>query len=130
MLIEHSLFLRPEEVGYQRKSDAKNFYDESVTWHSNFEDPQEISIKVDASKTNRWKYKMETIYTHCKCDESMRITPRPVRLLKHWINMRNAHQKIQFKSNNFTSIHKIKNLFKCRGKCSHKNEYKIRSLEL
>ena len=106
MLIGYSLLLRPGEVGYQPRSDEKNLYNKSVKWHPNFENPQEISIKVDASKTNRWKHKTEIIYAHCNCDKSIRIIPCPVHLLKHWINMRNAYHKIKFKSKDFIFIHK------------------------
>ena len=49
MLIVYSLLVRPGEVGHQPKSGEKN-----LTWHPNFEPPQEISIQKDASKTNRW----------------------------------------------------------------------------
>ena len=48
MLIGYSLVLRPGEIGYQPRSDEKNLYNESVTWHPNFENPQEISMKIDA----------------------------------------------------------------------------------
>ena len=98
MLIRHSLFLRPAEVEHQPESGEKNLYNESVTWHPNFEKPPEISIKVDASKTNRWKHETEIIYANCNCDKSRRIIPCLVHLLKHWINMRNACHKIKFKS--------------------------------
>ena len=63
-------------------------------------------LKMDASKTNRWKHKTEIIYAHCNCDESMCIISCFVHLLKHWINMQNACKKINFKSRDFTFIHK------------------------
>ena len=69
MLIRYSLFLRPGKVGSQSRSDEKNLYDKSVTCHPNFDNPQDISIKVDASKTNRWKHKTENIYARCNCDQ-------------------------------------------------------------
>ena len=106
MLIRYSLLLRPGKVGYQPNSDEKNPRNESVTWHPNFESPQEISTKVDASKTNRWKHETEITYAHCNCDKSRRIIPSLVYLLKHWINMRNACHKIKFKSNDFIFTHK------------------------
>ena len=53
ILIRYSLLPRPGEVGYQPRSDEANLYNKSVTWHPNFEHPQEISMKDDASKTNR-----------------------------------------------------------------------------
>ena len=112
MLVEYSLLLRPGKIGYQPTSDEKNLYNESVTWQPNFENPQEISIDVEASKTNRWRHKTEITQAHCNCDESRRIIPCAVDLLKHWINMRNACNKIKFKSNNFTFIHKSGKLFR------------------
>ena len=45
MLIGCSLLLRPGEIEYQPKYKEKNLHDESVTWHPNFENPQEISLK-------------------------------------------------------------------------------------
>ena len=106
MLIGYCLLLRPGEIGYQPKSDEKNLYNRSITWHPKFEDPKEISIKVEASKTNRWRHKTEIIYTHCNCNNPNRIIPCPVHLLKHWINMRNAYHKKKFKSKDFLFIHK------------------------
>ena len=55
MLIGYSVLLR---------SDEKNLYNKSVTWHPKFENPQEILIEGEASKTNRWKHKTEIIYAH------------------------------------------------------------------
>ena len=38
-LIGYSLLLRTGEVGHQLRSDEKNFYNKSVTWHPNFVSP-------------------------------------------------------------------------------------------
>ena len=65
-MIGYSLLSRPGEMRYQPKSDEKNLYNRSVTLHPNFDNLQEISMKVDASKTNRWKHKTEIIYAHRK----------------------------------------------------------------
>ena len=94
MLTGYSILLRPGEIGYQPRLDEKNLYNESVTRHPKFENSQEISIKVEASKTNRWKHKTQIIYAHCYCDKSRRIIPCTVHLLKHWINISNAYHKI------------------------------------
>ena len=83
MLIRYFLFLRPGEEGCHQRSDEKNLYNKSVTWHPNSENPKELSLKVDASKTNRWKHKTEISYAHCNCDRSRRIIPCPVHLLEH-----------------------------------------------
>ena len=112
MLIGYSLLLRPGEIGFQQKSEEKNLYNKSIKWHPKFADPQEISIKVEASKTNRWKHKTEIIYAHCNCDKPKRIIPCPVHLLKHWINMRNAYHKKRFKPKDFLFIHKNGKPFK------------------
>ena len=106
MLIGYSLLLRPGEVGYQPRSNEKNLYNRSITWIPNFDNPQEISIKVEASKTNRRKTKTEIIYAHCNCNKSIRIIPCPIHLLKHWINLRNKYHNKKFKSKDFLFIHK------------------------
>ena len=112
VLIGYSLLLRPGEIGYQPKSKEKNLYNNSITWHPEFKDPKEISIEVEASKTNRWKHKTEIIYAKCNCNKSNRIIPCPVHLLKHWINMRNAYHKIKFKGSDFLFIQKNKKPFR------------------
>ena len=83
MLIRYSLSLRPGKLGYQPRSAEKNLYNEYVTWHPNFENPEEISIKVVASKLNRWKHETEIIHAHCNCNESRLVNPCPIYLLKH-----------------------------------------------
>ena len=80
---------------------------------SKFRNPQKISMKVDASKTNRGKHDTEIIHALCNCDESRGIIPCLVHSLQHWINMQNARHEIKFKSNDFTFIHKSGKLFRC-----------------
>ena len=123
MLIGYSLLLRPGEIGYQPRSDEKNLYNKSITWHPNFDNPQEISMKVDASK-----HETEIIYAHCKGDKSRHVIQCPVYLLKHWINMKSI-SKIKFKSNDFVFI--LWKLFRYDHLNNWlKNEYKNRSLQL
>ena len=110
MLTEYSLLLRPGEVGYQPRSDEKSLHNECVTWHPNFETPQDLSMKVDAAKTNRWKLKTKIIYVHCNCDKSVRIISGLVQLLKNWIDMRNAYHEVKFKSNDFIFLIKVEDL--------------------
>ena len=107
MLIGHSLLLKPGEIGYQPRSDEKNFYNKCITWHLKFQNPKEISIKSDASKTSRWKHKTEIIYAHCNCNEPKRMLPCPVHLFKPWINMQNANHKTKFRSKGFLFIHEV-----------------------
>ena len=52
-------------MGYQPKSGEKNSCNKSIACDPDFNNPKETSIKVEASKTNRWKRKTEIIYTHC-----------------------------------------------------------------
>ena len=75
--------LETGEVGYQSRSDEKNLYNKSVTWHPNFENPQKTSIEIEATKTNRWKHETEIIHAHCNCDKSRRIIPGPVHSSNH-----------------------------------------------
>ena len=111
VLLGYALLLRPGEIGYQKNSIGKNLYNKTIKWHPNFMDPKEISIKVEASKTNRWKNKTEIIYTKCNCKNRKRITPCPVHLLKHWISIRNKYHKRKFKPNDFLFIHTNKKPF-------------------
>ena len=98
VLIEHFFLLRPGEVGSLPGSDEKNLLNESLTWHPKFEDPLEISIQLEASKTSSWKHETLFIHARCNCDESVLIIPCPVHLLKHCINMQNACHETKFKS--------------------------------
>ena len=113
MLIGYSLLLRPGKVGYQTRLDEKNFYNECNRWHSKSKDPREISIEVEASKTNGWKHKTEIIHAPCNCNNPKRIIPCPVHLLKHWINLQVANHETNFKSRDLLFIHKSKKPFRC-----------------
>ena len=106
VLIGYSLLLRPGEIGYKPHSSEKNLYNKSINWHPNYDSPNEISIEVDASKTNRRKNRTEIIYAYCNCDKNNRIIPCPVHLLKHWIIMRNAYHKEKQRPRDFLFIHK------------------------
>ena len=46
------------------------------------------------------------MHAHCNCNKSKRMMPRPLHLLKHWINMRNAYLKTNFRSKDLLFIHK------------------------
>ena len=87
LLIRYMLPLTPGEVRCQPNLDEKSLHDESITWHPKFENPQGISIKVKASKTNRWKHETKIIHALYNCDEPMCIISCLVPLLQHWINM-------------------------------------------
>ena len=67
LLTAYCLLLRPGAIGFQKRSQEKNLLNKSINWHPSFENAKEISIKVEASKTNRWGHKTEIIYASCNC---------------------------------------------------------------
>ena len=109
MLLCYSLLLRPGEATFNSKAPLKKLLNNRLTWHPSFADATELSIQVIASKTNRWGHKLETIYTSCNCDDTIRNIPCPIHLTKHWISMRNKYHNTPFKDEDFLFIHKNKN---------------------
>ena len=105
LLIGYSLLLRPGEIGHQPRSSEKDLLNKSIVWNPSFSSPKEISIEVEASKTNRWKHKTE-IYMPLNCDDSIRILSCPVHYLKFWILTRNRFHKNTFKQSDYLFIHK------------------------
>ena len=68
MLFAYSLLPSAGEMGYKPHSSEKNLYNKSTKWHPNYESPNVIFIKGDASKTNKRKDRTEVIYAQCNCD--------------------------------------------------------------
>ena len=112
LLIGYFLLLRPGEVGHQPRSHEKDLLNNAITWHPSFHFPEEISIEVEASKTNRWRHKTEIIYASCNCYNKIRTTPCPVHFLKFWISFRNRFHNSVFKDSDFLFIHKNKSPLK------------------